>query len=455
MRIRVTPGSSLSGQATVPGDKSIAHRWLIFAATATGTSRLVGLPASLDVRSTASCLAAVAPKAGPALELWARKGGSPVEDGGSTWNAVAEERVGVTVEVEGEGRQGWVQPSDDLDCGNSGTSMRLLAGVLASVPLRSVLVGDVSLSTRPMERVADPLRRMGAVVVTADGHPPIVVEGGHLVGIHHPITTPSAQVKGAVLLAGLAATGETTVTEPVATRDHTERLIGALGLPIRIHAGAVTVDAGEHEAFAGEIPGDVSSAAFLIAAAALTGSALTVVDVGLNPTRLHFLEVMGRMGIVTQARVDRQEMGEPVGALHVDADAEIRPVDVREDELPLVIDEVPILALLAAHANGTSRFEGADELRLKESDRVGSTVEGVRGLGGDAAAERSDLVIAGGGLVGGSASAAGDHRIAMALAVGALAAGAPCEIDGMEAAMVSFPGFVALLGRLGARLEIL
>lgn len=452
MRIRVTPGGPLAGAVVVPGDKSIAHRWLILAATAIGPSRLERVPVSLDVRSTASCLATVSPKARPSLDVWVSHARPTLEGGRSTWNDSDTLDARSILELEGDGRDGLVTPATALDCGNSGTSMRLLAGILAGAPFVTVLRGDDSLSSRPMERVAAPLRRMGAEMTTTDGHAPITISGGVLTGIVHEPVVPSAQVKSAVLLAGLVADGSTTVVEPAPTRDHTERALAALGAPVSRGRG-VTVTRFQHEGFAGRVPGDPSSAAFVVAAAALTGSEVLVRGVGLNPTRLGFLEVVRRMGVDVEVRPETEELGEPVGSLHVLPADDLGSVRVDAVELPLVIDEVPVLAFLAANAVGESRFEGAGELRVKESDRIAAVVNGIRALGGLAAEDGDDLVLAGGGLAGGAADAAGDHRIAMGLAVGALAARSSCEIDGMEAADVSFPGFVEVIRGLGARIE--
>jgi 3-phosphoshikimate 1-carboxyvinyltransferase len=304
-----------------------------------------------------------------------------------------------------------------------------------------------------MERIADPLRRMGAEVRTTDGHPPVSVVGGGLRGIVYRLPTPSAQVKSTVLLAGLGAEGETAVVESVQTRDHTERALEALGAPLRRSGTVVRVGPFQHSGFSAAVPGDPSSAAFLVAAAGLTASRLRIDDVGLNPTRLHFLEVMSRMGIRTRTTIDRVEMGEPVGSIEVLGCEGVVPVRVTPSELPLVIDEVPVLAAVAAHASSDSWFLGAGELRVKESDRLTAVAGGIRALGGHAADEGADLVVAGGGLRGGRADAAGDHRMAMAFAVAALAADAPCRVDGMEVADVSFPGFTEALIRLGARIE--
>jgi len=455
MRIRVTPGGRLQGAVRVDGDKSIAHRWLILASTASSPSRLTGLPSSLDVRSTASCLAELTVKARPALDLWARNASSWVEGGGSTWNDTTAVVSNGTLEVEGEGRAGLVQPGRHLDCGNSGTSMRLLTGLLAPAPFTATLIGDRSLSARPMERVAAPLRRMGATVQTTDGHPPVVVTGGALLGIEHRMEVPSAQVKGALLLAGVGASGETFVVEPATTRDHTERALGALGAPVRREGLRVGIARFQHEGFDVAVPGDPSSAAFVIAGAALTGSQASVEGVGLNPTRLQFLQVLSRMGVETDTSVESEQLGEPVGSIHLASTAALSSTTVRADELPLVIDEIPVLAMLGAHAPGETRFLGASELRVKESDRLTALVRGIRALGGHAAAEADDLVVAGGGLRGGVASSGGDHRLAMAFAVGSLAADRPSEVEGVEAAAVSFPGFVEVLRSMGAAIEVI
>jgi 3-phosphoshikimate 1-carboxyvinyltransferase len=348
-----------------------------------------------------------------------------------------------------------VEPTVDLDCGNSGTAMRLLAGVAAAAPFRSVLTGDESLSARPMERVAEPLRAMGATISTTDGHAPIAVEGGALTGIDYGTPVPTAQVKSAVLLAGLAAEGATTVREPAPTRDHTEVAFAALGVPIERDGTAVTIEPFQHGGFEGRVPGDPSSAAFLVAAAALTGSELTIAGVGLNPTRLHFLDVMARMGVRTEARVDRTELGEPVGDLWVAPCGGVRATRVTGQELPLVIDEVPVLAMMATHAGSDTWFLDAGELRVKESDRLAALGQGIADLGGHAGVEGEDLVVAGGGLAGGAADARGDHRMAMAFVVGALAAGEPVDVDDVGAADISFPGFVPALVALGASIEVL
>jgi 3-phosphoshikimate 1-carboxyvinyltransferase len=453
MKVRVRPGGVLRGDARVPGDKSIAHRWLLLAATAVGRSELTGIPRSLDTASTVSCLSLLAPAARPALEAWGSSPAGIDDRHGSTWNREVSTLDLEALELQGEGRRSLRPAPRDLECGNSGTSMRLLAGLVASAPFTTVLRGDESLSDRPMERVAAPLRAMGADVTTEDGHPPVRIRGADLRGIHFASEVPSAQVKGAVLLAALAADGSTTVTEPVRTRDHTERALMALGAPLRTTDADVVVEGPfQHPGFRGRVPGDPSSAAFVLAAAALTGGEVTVTGVGVNPSRLGFVEVMRRMGADVEVETDAHELGEPVGSVRLRSSRGLRSVRVPAAELPLVIDEVPLLAALAVHADGPSRFEGASELRVKESDRLSALVEGIRALGGVAGLDGDDLEVGGGGLVGGIAGSAGDHRIAMALTVAALAADAPSEIDGAEWAAVSFPGFLGLLRALGTDL---
>jgi 3-phosphoshikimate 1-carboxyvinyltransferase len=304
-----------------------------------------------------------------------------------------------------------------------------------------------------MERVAVPLREMGASIRTDHGHPPVDVRGRQLRGIRHELAVPTAQAKGAILLAGLAAEGWTTVVEPAQTRDHTERALRRLGAPLRLEEGERTTSVArfQHDGFDAEVPGDVSSAAFLVGAAILTGGELTIRGVGLNPTRTHFLSVLDRMGVGTEPRVTGEELGEPVGELFVGHVAGLRGTEVTAGELPLVIDEVPVLAALAAHADGATRFASGAELRAKESDRLTGVAEMVRDLGGRARVQGEDLVVEGGGLAGGRTSARRDHRLAMAAAIAALGARAECEIDGMEWSQVSFPGFLPALSALGAR----
>lgn len=434
MRFAVRPVGTLGGSVSVPGDKSIAHRWLILAATARGGSVIRGLPNAHDVRSTAACLTRISSQAG--VERWLRGGA----------------RRGVR--LTGRGWDGLRQPPLPLDCGNSGTTMRLLAGALAGRPFSCVLDGDDSLLRRPMERVAEPLRAMGAEIETEDGHGPLTVRGDSLTAVAHRLPVPSAQVKGALLLAGMQAKGTTRVDLPGPSRDHTERALLALGAPVRAGETRVELDGPfQHRGFRARVPGDASSAAFALCAAALfPGSAVAIRGVSVNPTRLAYLEVLRRAGAEVVVREERVELGEPVGAIELRA-GPLRPFTVTADEMPTVIDEVPALAAVAAHAPGASRFEGSAELRVKESDRVEGIALGLRALGGEVHEEEDGFVVQGGGLEGGEADAQGDHRLAMALAIAGLAARAPSSVDGAEVAWISFPGFAQVMASLGADIQ--
>ena len=455
MRARIRPGGVVQGVTRVPGDKSIAHRWLMFAATAEGESTLRGLPAGEDILRTARCMAALT--GSKTLASWAHEAALAQDEGQSpTWNEEQPWNYNHEVRVQAEGRWGLKQAAGALDCGNSGTTMRLIMGLLAGAGFESSLMGDASLGSRPMERVAEPLRQMGARIETTDGHAPVRVTGAPLQGIDYASPIPSAQVKSAVLLAGAQASGRTSFTEPAATRDHTERLLRALGAPVQLDRGTIGVEAFQHGGFEGTAPGDPSSAVYLLAAAALTGGSLTVEGVGLNPTRTGFLGVLERMGMTIDIEHGDDQMGEPVGTMRVSPAADLRGTTVTAEELPSVIDEVPILAAIAAHAEGETRFEGAAELRVKESDRLAGTATGLQHLGGGARVEGDVLIIEGGGLHGApsrAADALGDHRLAMAFAVAALAADDDRDVEGVEAAAVTFPAFHLALAALGADLE--
>jgi 3-phosphoshikimate 1-carboxyvinyltransferase len=428
----------MRGESTVPGDKSVAHRWLMLAATAEGTSVLAGVPRSLDVQSTVRALREMGASIEPAVE----PGGFHVEHPARG-----------TLEVRGRGRLGLRGPSGAVDCGNSGTTMRLLAGLLAPVEIEVVLDGDPSLRARPMERVAGPLRRMGATVSTRAGHAPIALRGGDLEGISFEPEVASAQVKGAVLLAGTAAAGETLVREKLPTRDHTERALEALGVSILRSESVAAVSPGQHSAFEGILPGDPSAAAFLVVGAVISGGAVSLSGVGLNPTRVGFVDILRRMGARVETVEEWSSVGEPAGRITATGGGSLRGVSLSQAEVAAAIDEIPVLALAAAHAEGESRFEGAAELRVKESDRLAGVVAGIRALGGEASVDRDALVIGGGGLRGGQVHAHGDHRMAMAFATGALAARGPSSVAGMESADVSFPGFVESLRGLGLDVE--
>lgn len=415
----------LSGTARVPGDKSISHRMALLAAVARGRSRIDGYSRAGDCEST--------------LEVIRGLGVSVERDAGS-------------VVIEGAGWEGLTRPESELDCGRSGTTMRLACGVLAGASIEATLTGDPQLLGRPMERVAEPLRLMGASVKTTDGHPPIRVSGSSLTGIEYELPVASAQVKSAVLLAGLRATGVTTVIEPIPTRDHTERLLSWLELPVENTDGPhgkLAIRQGDPRAFEATVPGDFSSAAPLLAAAAtVPGSTVTVEGVGLNPTRAAFLEVLARMGAEVEVEPGPEAGPEPGGSVTV-THAELRSVEIGEKEVPGLIDELPLVGILGALAEGTTVVRGAGELRVKESDRIAGLVHGLRALGAEADELPDGFTVTGPSkLRGGAVDSLGDHRLAMAFAVAALAASDPLSIEGLDSVADSFPSFVPTLESL-------
>jgi 3-phosphoshikimate 1-carboxyvinyltransferase len=419
---RAGKAGRIRGKIRLPGDKSVSHRLAILAALAEGSSRFANFAAGADCRSTLRCLA----------ELGVRIDASA----GS-------------VTVTGAGPSGLRAPARALDAGNSGSTMRMLAGVLAGRPFRSVLDGDTSLRARPMERVAAPLRAMGARVETTDGRPPVVIHGGPLTGIALRAGTPSAQVKTAVLLAGLQAEGPTTVIEAAATRDHTERLLPCFGVRVRREGLSTAVDGrATLTPFDLDVPGDVSSAAFFVLAALLVpDSRLRIEGVLLNPTRTAFMDVLRRMGGAVRTGVEG-EGPEPAGWIEAET-SRLAGADIAPAEVPALIDELPALAVAMACAAGPSRVAGAGELREKETDRIAALAEGLRAMGAVVEEGGDGYAIDGGRpLHGARVQSRGDHRIAMALAVAALAAEGETAIDGADCVEVSFPGFFDALARL-------
>ena len=409
------------GRLRVPGDKSISHRALLLAARADGRSRLTGLSTGQDVRHTLAAIRAFGADVSPASS-----GREVVVDGGP-------------------GRLG--EPAGVVDVGNSGTGIRLLAGWAAALDGLTVLSGDESIARRPMDRVADPLRRMGAHVDGRQGGrlPPLAIRGGALRGIDYSPPVASAQVKGAVLLAGLAAEGQTTVHEATPTRQHTEELLRLCRADVEVRPGAVTVRASPLWPFELDIPGDPSQAAFWVVAACITpGSELTVDHVYVGPGRAGFLDVLRRMGAAVDV-VD--EDPETRTASVTAAYGPLQATDVGGVEVSSLIDEIPALAVAAAHADGTTTFADAQELRVKESDRVSSMVAALTAVGVAAEARPDGLVVhgrgsgPGGGVAGGTVDSVGDHRVAMALAIAGLAARAPVRITGWDAVLTSYPGF--------------
>jgi len=421
--MRIEPVAALEGHISVPGDKSISHRAVLLAALCQGETRIVGFGRSADTEATVAAV---------------RRLGAEVE----------ETDVDALV-VHGRGLHGLAPPSEPIDCANAGTLMRLLAGILAGQTGRFELVGDESLSARPMERIAEPLRRMGAVVETTDGHAPLVVEGGAgLRALEYRLPVPSAQVKSAVLLAGIQAEGRTTVVEPIPTRDHTERLLERAGAQITRRPGRVSVDGGRELALGEiEVPGDFSSAApLLVAAATVPGSVITVHGVGLNPRRTGLLDILERMGTRIAIYNRRSVAGEPAGEVEIRA-SELVGATVAADEVPSLIDELPLLALAACHARGDTVVRGAQELRLKESDRLEAIVEELRRIGGRVRATRDGFRVKGvpARLRGGVVDARGDHRLAMLGAIAGISSREGVELRGADAVSISFPGFFELL----------
>jgi 3-phosphoshikimate 1-carboxyvinyltransferase len=418
VNVRVDPARALRGTLVAPPDKSITHRAAILGAMADGQVRIERPLEAADTRSTLDAVHAL---------------GARVERGD-----------GVAV-VHGVGLWGVREPRRPLDVGNAGTLMRLLPGWLAGQRGRTfTLDGDDSIRRRPVDRVAAPLRAMGADVEATDGrYPPLRVRGGPLHGIAYELPVASAQVKSCVLLAALLAEGATSVVEPAPSRDHTERMLTAMGASVRREGEAVRVeplDALEPRAI--RVPGDPSSAAFPLAAAALVrGSRVTVRDVGTNWTRVGFLRILARMGAVVEGELeDAPGAEEPIGELTVSADG-LRGTVVAPAEVPLAIDELPLVALLGCFAEGETVVRGAGELRVKESDRIAAVVDGLRGLGGRLEATADGFAVEGtGGLEGGTLDAGGDHRMAMVGAVAGLASREGVEVRGAEAAGVSYPG---------------
>jgi len=424
----------LTGTIRVPGDKSISHRAVLFAAMAEGTSRLTGVLDSADVRSTLAAVAAL----GAEVEV-ARPNG-----------------IGLDITVTGWGVEGPHQPSSVIDCGNSGTTCRLLMGVLAPWPVTVTLDGDASLRKRPMRRVTDPLALMGAGFTTTDGHLPVTIEGGVLRALRYESPVASAQVKTAVLLAGLGAEGVTTVIEPAPSRDHTERLLPAFGVGVGCDHGTNSswVD-GPEELAARDVtvPADPSSAAFIAGAAVIVpGSDVLLTDVALNPTRTGFLRVLGRMGARTETMLEGATGAEPTGVVEITYTPGLRGTVVHAEEVPSLVDEVPLLAVVACSAEGVTRFEGVSELRVKESDRLSAIADGLTALGATVRTGDDWLEVEGPAqLHGARLSSLGDHRLAMAWAVAALQADGPVEIEDWEAVDVSYPDFARDLASLAAR----
>jgi 3-phosphoshikimate 1-carboxyvinyltransferase len=424
----LSPISRLQGTLAIPGDKSISHRYALLGGLAQGTTAVTHLAPGADVASSLACVAAL--------------------------GAAVDRDESGAVRIDGWGQRGPVQPDAPLDCGNSGTTMRLLLGILAAYPITATLIGDRSLSRRPMRRVTVPLTAMGASFDTRDGAPPVTCRGGSLRGLAWTPEAASAQIKSAIMLAAIGAGGTTTVIEPAPTRDHTERAFPLFGLACHTDGVRVTVAGGQQAVAPGvplRVPGDPSSAAvWAAAAAALPGSRVRLTGVSLNPRRLGFVEALRRMGASIRLHPSEPGVGEPVGDLEVTW-GERQDTEIAGAEVPSLIDELPVLAASAAHG---CRLEvrDADELRVKESDRIAAVVTGLSRLG-VAVEERPDGFIVDGRRrrpTGGEVEAADDHRLVMAFAVVALGATGPTVIHGAEAVSISYPAFATDLQSLSA-----
>lgn len=427
----VSPGGQIAGHCRVPGDKSISHRAVMLAALAEGESRFSGFLAGADTLATAAAFRAM----------------------GVRIDGPDEGRV----TVQGVGLHGLRAPAGPLDMGNAGTGMRLLAGLLAGQRFGVTLIGDESLSRRPMRRVIAPLRQMGADIAAAEGDtPPLVLRStAQLRGIDYVLPMASAQVKSCLLLAGLYAQGRTCVTEPAPTRDHTERMLAAFGRPLQRDGARVCINGGDTplRATSFAIPGDISSAAFPLVAALIAGQGeLLIENVGVNPTRTGILDILRAMGADIALLNPREAGAEPVADLRVRASV-LRGIVVPTELVPLAIDEFPAIAVAAACAQGETLITGAQELRVKESDRIAAIANGLAALGIAVEALPDGLRIQGGRFHGGVVDSHGDHRIAMAFSLAALRADGPVRIRDCVNVGTSFPGYVELMRGLGLAIE--
>lgn len=422
---------SLSGRLRVPGDKSISHRALILSALAEGQSEICNFLESEDCRATADALRSL---------------------------GISIERAGqAQLVVEGKGLQGLQAANGaSLNLGNSGTSMRLLSGVLAPQNFASHLWGDDSLNTRPMRRIQDPLQKMGADITTSEaGTAPIVISPCNgLKGIDYVMPFSSAQVKSCLLLAGIFAQGTTTITEPLLSRDHTERMLKAFGYPLRCNRNSVSIEGGGTlQATPIEVPGDISSAMFFIVAACITEqSDITLERVGINPTRTGALSILQRMGAAIEIIEHGEVNGEPVADIRVRS-CELHGVDITAEEVPGAIDEFPVLFVAAACAKGTTSLRGAKELRVKESDRIATMTDGLARCGIKIKSFDDGALIEGGSLSGTTVDASNDHRVAMSFAIAGAVADSPMQVENSETIASSFPDFLKHAQQIGLHIR--
>jgi 3-phosphoshikimate 1-carboxyvinyltransferase len=424
--LRIRPARNISGTLTLPGDKSISHRYAMLAAIADGTTHLENFSTGADCASTLQCLRALGVK-------WKRDENSVV--------------------IHGRGRE-LQPPSASLDCGNSGSTLRMMSGILAGQEFASELRGDQSLSRRPMARIIVPLREMGANISAADGdRPPLHISGGKLKAIHYKMPVASAQVKSALLFAGLFADGETRVHEPVRTRDHGELALRAFGAELKTDRNQARIVGGQKlHAIDATIPGDISSAAFFLCAAALfPQSQLTLTGLGLNPTRSYLLDLLTAMGARISITQLEEKHGELVGTVQI-VGSELRGSTIRSPQTELLIDEIPVLAAIAPYTSHGIEIHDARELRVKESDRIAAIAVNLRKMGARVEEQKDGLSIAGGQrLHAAEVDSFGDHRIAMAFAVAALRADGDTVIRGADAAAISYPAFFSTLDKLAQR----
>ena len=426
MKFVLQPGGQLAGEARVPGDKSISHRSIMFGALAEGTTKVSGFLEGEDALATLGAFRAMG------VEIDGPQNGE--------------------VSVHGVGLHGLRAPAEALDLGNAGTGMRLMCGLLAGQDFDSELTGDESLCSRPMGRVINPLTDMGASIASADGgRPPLKISGaGKLKAMHYDLPMASAQVKSCVLLAGMYADGKTSVTEPAPTRDHTERMLRGFGYAVEDNDGVISLDGGGRlQACEIDVPADISSAAFFLVGASIApGSDLLLTHVGINPTRVGVINILKLMGADIQLQNEREIGGEPVADIRVRA-SHLKGIDIPLDQVPLAIDEFPALFIAAACAEGKTVLRGAEELRVKESDRLAAMAEGLTTLGIENELKEDGIVIWGGTLGGGEIRTFHDHRIAMSFAIASLRASDEITVLDCDHVATSFPGFDSLSAGLG------
>lgn len=430
MHFYLEPGGKLVGSIRVPGDKSMSHRVIMLGAIAEGKTDVSGFLEGEDALSTLGAF--------------------------RNMGVMISEPESGRLSIEGVGLRGLQAPTEIMDVGNSGTSIRLMAGLLAGQTFSSVLTGDQSLLRRPMARVITPLSQMGAVISSREGCPPLEISGGRkLRGVHYELPVASAQVKSSVLLAGLFAEGFTSVVEPAPTRDHTERMLTGFGYAVEVESGSIGLEGGGTlQGTRVDIPADISSAAFFMVGASIAeGSDLVLEHVGINPTRDGVIRILKAMGADIESSNERDVGGEPVADLRIRS-APLRGIDIPVEEVPLAIDELPAILIAAACAEGVTVLRGAEELRVKESDRIASMAEGLTQLGISNTVHADGITVIGGDIGGGVIATHHDHRIAMSFAMAALRASDRIKVSDCAHVATSFPGFAELAARVGLRLDV-